>query len=421
MKRTLNLDYSLFVLMVFLLLTACDGGGGGGSSPGTSTPSETTQGTATTLSGTVADGYLQGARVFLDRNGNRIWDSGEPMAISTAGGTYTLTINPGEGEKYSVVVEVIAGETIDEDDGQQVADSYLLEAPAGRWHFVSPLTTLVNLEMQKKPTMTIGDAELAVKKKLFGEESPPEISLSTDYIALKADSASGDEARRIHKAAQVVALLMGKMRNKISDGQIEEGQQKLVAYLISDEILRHGNKIIKALNQDEDSEPVATNSNIISIVEDQIASADLYSEKLDLYAQKIAQMELEPGVWDMEPPRIEQQNIQHGAIVSVDTLVTVVFDKQLNPATVTANAITLHRSDGSYVSGVIDYDANLKRLSFTPNQMLTAYNDYDIIISEYLADHLGNRLGENLKWEFKTLFDLTPPPLVDLDAVPEGL
>ena len=48
------------------LLAACGGGGGGSEAP------------KTTLSGTVADGYLKGATVCLDVNGNSICDSGEP-------------------------------------------------------------------------------------------------------------------------------------------------------------------------------------------------------------------------------------------------------------------------------------------------------------------------------------------------------
>jgi len=417
MKRTLNLYYSLFVLLFFFLLTACEGGGGGGSSPGTSVPSETTQGTATTLTGTVADGYLRGARVFLDRNGNRVWDSGEPMAISAAGGTYSLSINPGEGSKYSVVVEVIGNKTIDEDNEMPVAESYLLEAPVGRWQFVSPLTTLVNLEMQKNPAMTIQGAELKVKEKLFGVVD--EVSLFDDYIALKSDADKAPKAERIHKAAQVVASLMGKMRSEISthlEGPIEESQQKPVAYLISDEILRRGDTIKDALNQEGDSEPVATVLSIISIVEEQIDSEGLNRERLDLYAQKIVQMELEPGGWDMEPPRIEQQNIQHGAIVSVDTLVTVAFDKEIDPKTISANAISLHRSDDSYVSGFVDYDTDSKRLEFTPNQVLFPDSDYTVVVSGQLADHSGNKIGSDLSWKFSTLFDLTPPPLAEIGS-----
>jgi len=418
MKRTLNLSYWLFTFALILLLTACEGGGGGSdTSSATSTPTTTSEPTASTLSGTVADGYLQGARVFLDRNGNRVYDSGEPMTMSATGGAFTLSINPGEEQRYPVVVEVIAGVTIDEDDGQPVANSYLLEAPAGHWQFVSPLTSLVNLEMQKNPTMTLLGAERKVKEQLFGVID--EVSLLDDYIALKSDPQKNQKAERNHKAAQVVAALMGRLRSDISanlGGQITEDQQQLVAYLVSDEILRRGDEIEEALNQDGDSEPTATVLSITSVVENQIDTEGLNLERLELYALKIEQLELNPEAWDMEPPSIQQRNILPGAIVSIDKLVTVVFDKELDPQTISANAVSLHRSDGSYASGVVDYDAELKRLRFTPSQMLFAYSDYKVVVSGQLADHSGNQVGKDLEWQFSTSFGLMPPPLAEIGA-----
>lgn len=412
MKRILNLCYWLFSFALIALLTACEGGGGGGgSSSVSSAPAGTAETTASTLSGTVADGYLTGARVFLDRNGNRVYDSGEPMAISTAGGAFTLSINPGEGTKYPVVVEVIGGQTIDEDDGQPVTDSYLLEAPPGRWQFVSPLTTLVHLEMQKNPTMTLQGAELKVKQKLLGVID--ELSLFDDYIALKADSLMSGKAKRTHEAAQVVASLMGTLRSDITSnlgGEISADDQRPVAYLVSDEILRRSEQIEEALNQQPDSDPTVNILSIVTAVEEQIIPQTLSRERLDLYAQAIAE-NLE--VWDMEPPRLKQQNIQHGAIVSIDTMVAVTFDKEIDPATISAGAVSLHRS-GSSVSGIVDYDAELKELRFTPDQMLFPDSDYTVVVSGQLADPFGNKIGSDLEWQFSTMFDLTPPPLAEI-------
>ena len=412
MKRTLNLSYWLFSFTLLVLLAACEGGGGGGSTTSlTSGPAGTSETTVSTLSGTLADGYLKDARVFLDRNGNRVYDSGEPMAMSTVGGAFSLSINPGEGAKYPVVAQVIGGQTIDEDDGQPVTDSYLLEAPPGRWQFVSPLTTLVHLEMQKNPTMTLQGAELKVKEKLLGVID--EFSLFDDYIALKSDPLKSGKAKRTHEAAQVVASLMGTLRSDIATnlgGQISPDDQRPIAYLVSDEILRRSDKIEEALNQQPDSDPTVNILSIVTTVEEQIDPQTLSRERLDLYAQAIAQ-NLE--IWDMEPPLIAQRNIQHGAIVSVASRVAVTFDKEIDPATITAGAISLLHS-GSYVSGVVDYDAELKELRFTPNQMLFPDSDYTVVVSGELADHSGNKIGSDLEWQFSTLFDLTPPPLAEI-------
>jgi hypothetical protein len=337
------------------------------------------------------------------------------MAMSAAGGAFTLSINPGEGMKYPVIAVVAEGETIDEDDGQPVTASYLMEAPVGRWQFVSPLTTLVHLEMQKNPTMTLQGAELNVKQKLLGIIH--EFSLFDDYIALKSDPLKSEQAKRTHRAAQVVASLMGTLRSGIATnlgGQIAQDDQRPIAYLVSDEILRRGDKIEDALNQQPDSDPAVNILSIVSAVEEQIDTQALNRERLDLYAQAIAQ-NLE--VWDMEPPRIEQRNIQHGAIVSVDTQVRVTFDKEIDPTTISAGAISLLRS-GAYVSGVVDYDAELKELRFTPDLMLFPNSDYTVVVSGQLADHSGNKIGSDLDWQFSTLFDLTPPPLAEIGLEP---
>lgn len=416
MKRTLNLYYWIVALLLLALLTACEGGGGGGSSPAaTEVIPESSQPAAATLSGTVADGYLAGARVFLDRNGNRRYDSGEPMEMSAAGGVFTLSINSGEGARYSVVAEVIAGQTIDEDTGQPVTDSYLLEAPAGQWQFVSPLTTLVHLEKQKNPTMSLQRAELNVKNKLGIAD---DISLFEDYLAPATDQVT--EARRTHKAAQVVASLMGVMRGEITNNlgdQIAQDEQQLVAYMVSDEILRHGDIIAEALYAERNMSQAANVTNLTATIRGKVDPARLNRPTLERSEERVEQ-NLE--TWDMEPPRIKQQNIADGAIVSVDTLVTVIFDKEIDPATISTNAISLRRS-GSYISGVVDYDAELQRLRFTPNQMLFPDSNYQVIVSGQLADHLGNQIGTDLGWQFSTLFDLTPPDLVDFDAEPDVL
>jgi len=408
MKPILNLCYCLFSFVLLLSLSACDGGGGGGTSAVTSAPAVTSQSAASTLSGTVADGYLRGARVFLDRNGNRRYDSGEPMAISAAGGAFTLSINPGEGAKYSVVVEVIAGETVDEDTGQPVTDSYLLESPPGYWRFISPLTTLVSLEMQKNPTMTLQRAELNIKNKLGIDD---DISLFEDYLA--PPPAKAIEAQRTHKAAQVAASLLGSLRSEIAKNlgeQILQDEQQQVAYLVSDKILQHGTFVAEELNAERNLNQTANVERVTTAIREQIPPNRLNAAALQRAAQGVDQNQESR---DTRPPGIKHKNVPAGAIVSVNAVVMVVFDKQIDPATISANAISLRRS-GAYVSGVVDYNDELQRLRFTPNQMLFPDSTYEVVVSGQLADPLGNPIGSDLAWQFSTLFDLTPPPLAEI-------
>lgn len=78
---------------------------------------ETDTGTeATSYSVKAIDGYLRGALVWLDINGNHKLDDGEPNATTGEGGTATLdTTGITSPESYPLVVKSIANETIDED------------------------------------------------------------------------------------------------------------------------------------------------------------------------------------------------------------------------------------------------------------------------------------------------------------------
>ena len=87
------------------------------------------------VTGAVIDGYIEGAQVFLDINGNMVWDEGlEPVATTDAQGAYSFStaVNPAE---YSVValggVDVTTGAEID-----------VLLAPIGV-SYVTPISTLV--------------------------------------------------------------------------------------------------------------------------------------------------------------------------------------------------------------------------------------------------------------------------------------
>ena len=88
---------TFIVIVLIATMTACSGGGGGSSeSAGSAAAPDVSNNTVTTagssISGYVADGYLADARVFLDRNLNRAYDNGEPMAMTASDGSYTLAL-----------------------------------------------------------------------------------------------------------------------------------------------------------------------------------------------------------------------------------------------------------------------------------------------------------------------------------------
>jgi hypothetical protein len=125
------------VVAGLLAVAACGGGGG-------STGSDSNN----VLSGVALDGYLHKANVCLDLNDNNLCDPGEPASTADELGRYTLAnVTPAQVSAHSVLVNAIAGVTIDQvQPGVPVTASYLLTAPAGS-STISPLTTLVKAEM----------------------------------------------------------------------------------------------------------------------------------------------------------------------------------------------------------------------------------------------------------------------------------
>jgi uncharacterized repeat protein (TIGR04052 family) len=190
------------------LLAACGGGSSGGAAPTTS------------RAGLVADGYLAGAKVCLDRNSNLVCDPTEPSATTATGGAFTISgITQGEENAFPLVVEVPATAVDADNPGVPVGRSFVLSAPAGAGSFVSPLTSLVHREMLADPTKTATAAAADVKTET---SLPAGVDLSLDYIARKAANADYDTT---HKAAQVIANSLKANHDQIV-GEVETADRK---------------------------------------------------------------------------------------------------------------------------------------------------------------------------------------------------
>lgn len=416
MKRNARVYRFLYCFLVTLILAACGGGGGGDTPSGTKTAETGTTPTAVgTLTGIIADGYLREARVFLDRNGNRLYDNGEPTGMSGPGGIYALEVNPGEGDLYPVLAQVVAGQTVDEDSGQTVPASYLLETVVGRWQFVSPLSSLVKAEQEKNPAFSELQAVLQVRSQLGIADN---VSLFDDYLALgtggiqATDPQLAEEYTRTHKAAQIVAALMGNLRETIIQnlgGQITAEEQAAVVYMISDQILEQGDLIKQALDTERNGGAPIDIVTLVSIISTEINLLELDATLLAVYEQRISQS---LPTWDMQSPVLLSITPPADDTASVDVTVGIVFDELLDETLITDQLINLSGPTGS-LDGSVEYDAGQKKLSFTPTQLLLPFSSYLVTLGNELTDPLGNSLGEDVSWSFTTIFDQTPPALPD--------
>ena len=166
--------------------------------------------TSAKVAGKVADGYLEKATVFLDKNGNYRLDAGEPSTETNASGAYTLDIDPADLGNYPIVAVAIRNVTIDKDTDLPVANSYLLSLPKDsvsgtvNGNFISPLTTQVREMMETGNYATMQEAMDALRVSL---DLPADTNMMGDYIA-EPDLA-------MHSTAQNMATLMGGQMEQV--------------------------------------------------------------------------------------------------------------------------------------------------------------------------------------------------------------
>ena len=194
-----------------LALGLIAGCGGGGSTPAASA----------TVSGAVADGYLVGATVFLDKNGNYQLDACEPSTTTDANGACSLTVDPADIGKYPIVAMAIKGQTIDKDTNQTVANNYLLSMPAiavsgtVSSNFISPMSTLMREKMAANPNMTMNDAITQLRNQMNLQVG---IDMMADYVAASKSGTNAAQYQTMHTTAQQMAGVMAGQASLVVNG-----------------------------------------------------------------------------------------------------------------------------------------------------------------------------------------------------------
>lgn len=101
-----------------------------------------------------------------------------------------------------------------------------------------------------------------------------------------------------------------------------------------------------------------------------------------------------------------------------NTVVTAIFNKAMNPATINSTTFTLASSGGS-VTGQVTYDSATDTATFTPaSPGLAVSTTYTATITTGAADTFGDRLAANFVWSFTTAAAACagPPPVPLLTA-----
>lgn len=136
------MDFRLIFSAISMVLLAACGGGSSSQDPSSTQP-------VATISGSVIDGYVSGATVYLDLNGNNELNDGEPSSLTGNNGEYFLDLDASEYDcqpYVPLVVDVPVG-AIDSDSGE-VTEAYqltfppLIDSPLDNTD-ITPLTTIL--------------------------------------------------------------------------------------------------------------------------------------------------------------------------------------------------------------------------------------------------------------------------------------
>lgn len=174
-----------------LAIAAGSGGGGGG---GAVSPQ---------ASGRVVDGYLAGATVFIDQDGDGQLDPGEASSTTDAQGNFRLPANQSGS--------IVAFGGTDISTGLPFVG--VLRAPAGST-VVTPLTTLVS-ELMSSGSTTAAQAQETVLKALGLGGLNNKLDLR-NYDPL-AQTAGNADALALQKAAVTVATLVSNLTAKLQE------------------------------------------------------------------------------------------------------------------------------------------------------------------------------------------------------------
>lgn len=211
--------------MAALTLSGCGGG--------------TAKITQNSVSGVVADGYLEHAKVFLDLNDDKLYTPGEPTAWTAADGSYTLTgVSAADLRNHAIVVLAEKDSTINHEGSTStpVSDAYVLSTPpdapktAEGKVVITPLTTLIHNQIETNPALSVTAAEAAVKSNLG---VAPATSLFDDFVQKKAVS---DDYDKLSKVSQVVATAIGNNMTAIQQAAPTANLNDVIKVIVAEVI-----------------------------------------------------------------------------------------------------------------------------------------------------------------------------------------
>lgn len=246
----MNLKKKITLAAVLVGMTAL-AGCGGSSTSATAPPTQT-------VAGVVADGYLTGAVVCLDTNNDKSCAGETYKATSQTGGAYSiLNVTATDLAQYPIVVEVPVGAS-DSERGA-VTSAYFMSAPAGKPEFVSPLTTLVQNQIETNG-LSVTEAVATVKTQLGLAALSP---LDNYHPGVSGASAESVMAAGV---AKVIATTIADNKAAIETALFADRPVTVqqVVNLIVQQVMQNLATVVQQVN-------IATNNGATALAESRVA------------------------------------------------------------------------------------------------------------------------------------------------------
>ncbi len=272
MEAIMNFKCKLIALSVAASVTQLSACGGGSSTEQpTIEPIQPDPVVTQSITGATADGYLVNAKVCLDLNQNAKCEDDEPSTTTQAGGVYEF-VDISEDidlSQTSILVEVIPGVTIDEDNPEQtLTKRYSMTAPVGVSDFISPMTTLVGTVMQEDDSLSQEEAENIISQRIGITDD--NVDIMADYVAEKVKNGGQNEYARVHKISQVIATVIAQaIENTDQDGgSVLDANEKEIVRAVKKEIADNIEQITQAVDIAIDTNENIDVADIVEIVTD---------------------------------------------------------------------------------------------------------------------------------------------------------
>lgn len=213
-------------------------------------------------SGRVVDAAAAGAKVCVDKNFNKQCDADEAAATAGSDGRYTLNVSDADLGAHPVIAVTSAG--------------YVLEAPVGAYQVISPLTTLVQNEIDVDRGAQVDRAMQMVG-----------IEIGVDSMQLLADYSAGSSAEA--QTARNVAGLVSAMWQRVAGetamaSETDARRRAAIAQYSRNLVYKKGWVLHEALAQ-AGQDPVAALAKFASI-DTTVLGDSLRSGKLSMLAQQ---------------------------------------------------------------------------------------------------------------------------------------